>query len=70
MSHEFGYRRRPGVLREVGAAGTQHPGNLTPPHGDGMATDHQVERFIGERQRRLIARCDHHHAARAQPLGG
>jgi len=67
---QFRHRRRSDLLREVGAAGAQHPGDLVPPDVDGVTAAHQVERLIGERQPWLIAGPDDHHAARMQKLGG
>jgi hypothetical protein len=57
------------VLREVPATGLEHPGDLAPPDGGGMAAGHQVERLVGERQRALVRVRDDHHAARVQELG-
>ena len=68
--HQLGHRRRPGVLREVGAAGPQQPGDLAPPQGNWMPAGHQVERLVGERQRGLVARHDDYHAPRMQSPGG
>ena len=42
------------VLREVGAPGCEHAGDLRPVDGGRVATGHQVERAVGEGQRRLL----------------
>lgn len=59
------------LLREVGAARTQHSRDLTPADGGKrVAAGHQVERLVGERQPRHIGGDDDHHAARPQQPGG
>ncbi len=50
--------------------GSQHPGDLDPPRGDRMAADDEVERRVGERQRRLVVVGHHGDAARVQQRGG
>ncbi|ORW67768.1 hypothetical protein AWC22_27255 [Mycobacterium riyadhense] len=57
------------MLREVGATRAQQPGNLGPPHGDRVSAGDQVERLVGKRQRRLVARRDNHYSTRMQSLG-
>lgn len=67
---EFEDAGRADLLREVRATGLQHARDLRPPGGHRMPADHQVERRVPERQRRLVRVGDHDRAARVQEGGG
>lgn len=54
------------MLREVGAAGCEHAGDLRPPDGGRVPAGHQVEGAVGEGQRRLLGIGDDDGSERMQ----
>jgi hypothetical protein len=58
------------VLGEVRAAGLQHARDLRPVRPDGVPAHDEVERPVGEGQRRVLGRGDDRHAAGSEQRGG
>ena len=67
---ELAVGARTDLLRQVGPARPQHPGDLLPEDDDGMAAHHEVERGVGEGQRGRVRRGDDPGAERLQPACG